>query len=76
MIRRRFQPRVYYTISPSAHAAINAVANSIKPGEARNSFLLRVSAQLRLAAPVGGCPDELVQRCVDKVLAAFAEDAA
>ncbi len=64
----RTNRRVYYALSPSQHQVINQIANSLTPGEVRHSFLLRVSAQLRLAGPVGGCPDELVERVIDKVL--------
>jgi hypothetical protein len=44
--------------------------------EARNSFRLRVATALRLAAPLGPVHDELLQRAVDKALAALGDSAA
>ncbi len=57
-----------FSLTPSQVRRVEMIAAGLPSEYLRHSLRARVSAKLRLAAPIGLVPDELVDNCITSAL--------
>ncbi len=61
-------PPLRFFLTAAQVRQVESIAAGLPSEEQRHSFRLRVGAKLKLSAPIGGVPDQLLDACIDSVL--------